>query len=875
MALGSPRRSSRLKYIGVVGVTGIWDLSPAQIITLIVAIARGVLWSRRATSRELHVWHDRAAAIPDVEIREDAFDAIVRKRDNAEGASLFSILPKHRDGRLLRLLVAYQVIWDFLDSVSERGACAGLDNGRQLHRALVEALNPEMPISDYYRHHPWKEDGGFLLELVVMCRCLCSELPSYRQVCGLMLEGVERCAIQGLNHEPDLLRRDVALRGWAEREFSEMPGLSWFELTAAASAFMPHALLALAAGRSCDRDELIAVHAAYFPWISLAIAMLDSYVDQDEDDVRESHSYISHYAGERLALERLAVIVRQAISHARHLPNGRRHAIIAASMIAMYLSKASANVPRRRAQTRTLIRAGGLLAMLLLPAAYIWRTSRVQQITSRVSDVGLPPGLCFPRAVQTIVFWRSPFAYYKRCRQCHGSRFTLRAMSHPPMVFFADPRAVKEIMNAPPEDLHPGEGGRTIAPIVGRRSFMLLDEDEHLYGRRAVLPVLQRSAVERDCDRVTDTVRRAMASWPRNASVSLHPRLRALTLEVVLGRIFDEETRGPKSMLSVLLDGVLAMLTVTGSVVLPLPVLRRGPGWITWGSFLRRRSEVDALIHALIDERVRANRTGHDALGALLRARDGDGAPMSRAQLRDNVMSLILAGHETTAAQLAWAFQLLAHNPRVQRRLIEEIDEDAGDAYLTATIQEVLRHRPVFLFTIPRAVVRPIEIGGWTYHPPVHLLGCIYLLHHDPGVYPEPEEFRPERFLEGQPDPYTYLPWGGGRRRCPGSHLALLEMKAVLGTVLETMTIDPASRRMERPRWRSVIVTPHAGSRVVLRPREHRAVPRRASGDRPPAPVPRPLTQPILQNVDYESLYSDVSLYTGARDRHDRRGGKD
>ena len=163
-------------------------------------------------------------------------------------------------------------------------------------------------------------------------------------------------------------------------------------------------------------------------------------------------------------------------------------------------------------------------------------------------------------------------------------------------------------------------------------------------------------------------------------------------------------------------------------------------------------------------------------------------------------MSLILAGHETTASQLAWAFQLLAHNPRVQRRLIEEIDQDTDDVYLTATIQEVLRHRPVFLFTIPRAVKQPIEIGGWTYRPPVHLLGCIYLLHHDPDVYPEPDEFRPERFLEGQPSPYTYLPWGGGRRRCPGSHLALLEMKTVLRAVLETMTVSPASRRMERPK---------------------------------------------------------------------------
>jgi cytochrome P450 len=714
--------------------------------------------------------------------------------------------------------VAYQVMWDFLDSASERGADAGHANGRQLHRALVEALDPEAPISDYYRHHPWKDDGGFLLALVDTCRGICAELPSYHQVCHLMLDGVRRCAIQSLNHEPDPRKRDEALRRWAEREFSDAHELHWFELTAAASAFVPHVLLALAAEPSCEPHELAAVHSAYFPWIALAIAMLDSYVDQAADGVSGSHSYISHYASEQLALSRLVMIIRQAISRTAKLPKGRRHTIIAASMVAMYLSKRNAHTATLRAQTRTLVRASGMLAMLLLPAAYIWRTTGIRQIASRMAK--LPSGLCFPRAVQTLVFWRSPFTYYAHCRRCRGDRFTLRAMSHPPMVFLADPSDVRDIMAASPEVLHPGEGGQTIVPIVGECSFMLLDEDEHLRGRRAVLPALQKRAVERHSGRVLDTVRNAAASWPRDTPVPLHPRLRALTLEVVLRRIFTGVEHGPDDRLSLLLDRVLAMLTVTGSVVLPLSILRRGPGQIAWRRFVSRRSEVNTLIYALIDERLRSSRTDRDVLAALLGASNADGTPMTRVQLRDNVMSLILAGHETTASQLAWAFQLLAHNPSVQRRLIDEIDQGTGDTYLTATIQEVLRHRPVFLFTIPRAVVQPIEIGGWTYTPPAHLLGCIYLLHHDPVAYPEPDEFRPERFLEGQPSPFTYLPWGGGRRRCPGSHLALLEMKTVLRTVLETMTVDPASRRIERPRWRSVIVTPHAGSRVVLRSRE-------------------------------------------------------
>jgi cytochrome P450 len=182
-------------------------------------------------------------------------------------------------------------------------------------------------------------------------------------------------------------------------------------------------------------------------------------------------------------------------------------------------------------------------------------------------------------------------------------------------------------------------------------------------------------------------------------------------------------------------------------------------------------------------------------------------------------MSIILAGHETTSSQLAWACQLLAHHPAVLDRVIAEIDRGEGDEYLTATIQEALRHRTVFLFGIPRAVKQPIDIGGWTHRPPALLLACIYLLHHDPALYPEPHQFRPERFLDAPPNPQTWLPWGGGRRRCPGLRLAMLEIKTVLRTMLTDMTMHPVGKRMEHPRWRSVIVTPHAGSRVVLQRR--------------------------------------------------------
>lgn len=319
---------------------------------------------------------------------------------------------------------------------------------------------------------------------------------------------------------------------------------------------------------------------------------------------------------------------------------------------------------------------------------------------------------------------------------------------------------------------------------------------------------------------VNEVVRREVASWPRDVPFALHPRLRALTLEIVLRTIVGASGRLPDERLYALRDRLLGMLSVTASAVFPEPLLRHGPGRGIWARFLRERAEVDELIYAIIEDRCRTGEDDSgDVLSMLLAAHNVDGSRMAPRQVRDNLMSMVLAGHETTAAELAWAFQLLAYNPRVLDRLIEELDGGAGEEYLTATIQEVLRHRPVFLFAIPRAVNQPLVLGGWSYRPPTQLLGCIYLVHHDAELYPEPYEFRPERFLEAGPTTYTWLPWGGGRKRCPGRHLATLEMKTVLRTVLASMTVWPAAAKMEHPRWRSVIVTPHAGSRVVLHPR--------------------------------------------------------
>jgi tetraprenyl-beta-curcumene synthase len=314
--------------------------------------------------------------IPDAPIREDALSSIERKRGHADGAALFWILPRRRDLNLLRLLVNYELIWDFLDCVNEHGAGAGAgtENGCQLHTALIEALDPALPISDYYRYHPWQEDGGYLRALVEACRKGCAALPSYGRVRPLAVREARRARVLALNHDVDPRNRDDALREWAADEFAGEQRVSWFELSSAASASLTvHAFLTLAAEPACTDLEIRRTCAAYFPWISGAATMLDSYVDQTEDMISGDHRYVGHYESATLARQRVGELVTRSALEARRLRNGHRHAVIAACMVAMYLSKDSARTPDMRAGSTSIAYAGGSLTRLLLPVLRLWR----------------------------------------------------------------------------------------------------------------------------------------------------------------------------------------------------------------------------------------------------------------------------------------------------------------------------------------------------------------------------------------------------------------------------------------------------------------------------------------------------------------------
>ena len=332
----------------------------------------------RAVANEVGVWRRRAAVIGDAEIRNDALDALARKRPHLDGAALFWTLPNRRNPRLLRLLVTYELILEFLDNMNERAAHVGLANGRQLHLALIEALDPDAPISDYYRHHPWRDDGGYLQALVEACREHCMSLVSYARVRELAIREASRTVVLAFNHDPDPLRRNVALRSWVEQEFPGEAHASWFELSGAATAPLTvHMLLALAAEPIGSDSDIGDACAVYFPGMSLIATMLDSYVDQAQDKKSDGHSYIAHYLTPGLATRRICELITRSLHEARRLPNGHRHVVIAACMIAMYLSHDSAREPIRRRASRELICAGGAFTRLLLPVLRTWRMAYV------------------------------------------------------------------------------------------------------------------------------------------------------------------------------------------------------------------------------------------------------------------------------------------------------------------------------------------------------------------------------------------------------------------------------------------------------------------------------------------------------------------
>jgi cytochrome P450 len=415
--------------------------------------------------------------------------------------------------------------------------------------------------------------------------------------------------------------------------------------------------------------------------------------------------------------------------------------------------------------------------------------------------------------LQATAFWTRPLAFLERCRARYGRRFTLRLPTSPPFVIMSDPSEIKEVFTAPPDVLHPGEGARVLAPIVGQNSVILLDGDAHMEQRKLMLPAFHGERIERLRDLVASVAEREVAGWPEQTAIELHPLLQRLTLEVVLRAVFGLDPGPRLDALRERLGAMLAFGDRPISLFGPDPDGRAakllehiGP----FAEFARLQQQADELLFELIDERRASRAERDDVLAMLLDARHADSSPMSDQELRDELMTLLVAGHETTASSLAWAFERLSRHPAVVRELEAELRGD-DDAYLTATIYETLRRRPVLPNVAPRLIMQPVEIGGWSYPAGACLTPNAYLVHHDPELYPEPYAFRPERFLEQPPGTYTWIPFGGGRRRCLGASFAMLEMKQVLRAVLSARKLRIVAEGFEPPRRRNITIKPGRG----------------------------------------------------------------
>jgi cytochrome P450 len=425
-----------------------------------------------------------------------------------------------------------------------------------------------------------------------------------------------------------------------------------------------------------------------------------------------------------------------------------------------------------------------------------------------------PPGPRLPAIGQAFALRRDPIDFFLRLRRRYGDTFSVSFPSFHGLVYVADPGLAKRIFMADPRRFHAGEANATVLePALGPHSVLTLDEDEHLRQRKLLLPPFHGESVRRYGELIREIAEREIERWPVGSAFALRPHTQRITLDVILRAVFG--VRDPHRF--ALAHRLIDEFARRSQSILLLPVLRRRFGRFSPAArFERARDALDAFIYEEIAARRSEVGDGgrDDVLSLLLRARHDDGSRMSDEELRDELVTVIGAGHETTATALAWAMERLLRTPRVLARLRQSIVANDDD-YLDAVIKEALRTRPV-ISDVARKLTEPADVGGYSLPAGTFVLPAIIAIHHREDIYPEPFEFRPERFLEGQGDGYAWIPFGGGVRRCLGAAFAQYEMKVVLRAIIERTDLRAADPRPERLRPRNITLAPARGTRVLL-----------------------------------------------------------
>ncbi len=456
---------------------------------------------------------------------------------------------------------------------------------------------------------------------------------------------------------------------------------------------------------------------------------------------------------------------------------------------------------------------------------------------------GLPPGPPLPRAGQGVAMLGPALTFMQACRRRYGDPFTLTLPLSPPSVVVADPELLREVFTAPAGVLKAGESNAFLGPLVGSRSVLVLDGADHLRQRRLLLPPFHGERMARYETIVREATQRAVASWPAGEAFPLLPSMQALTLEVILRAVLGIEDAGRRERFTALTRAALAPLWANPVALFAMFALGRRPRGAAarrQAQFAERIAALDAALYAEIARRRGAGDLAQadDVLAMLLGARDEAGRPMTDREVRDETVTLLLAGHETTATALAWAFERLVRTPRALSALTADLA--AGeDRWLDATIRETLRMRPI-IPAVGRVVAEPFALAGYVLPPGTEVSPSVALLHFRPDLYPRPRDFRPERFLDRQPGTYEWIPFGGGSRRCLGASFALMEMRGVIRDVLSTTELEPARPGRERVVRRGIVLAPAHGAQVRARRAPPAAVvglggTARTSGTRPAA----------------------------------------
>jgi cytochrome P450 len=431
----------------------------------------------------------------------------------------------------------------------------------------------------------------------------------------------------------------------------------------------------------------------------------------------------------------------------------------------------------------------------------------------------LPPGPTAGPALQTMRWLVRPIAFLEACRRRYGDAFSVRFLGfETPLVMVSKPEVLRALYSERGHGLPPG---RTLSlrPITGPRSVLLLDGAEHLSRRRVMLPPFHGDRMRAYEPIVREAAEREIARWPTDRPFAVHPSMQAITLEVILRAVFGVADVKRRERLRA---GLIDLLGSTASAGLQFAVLlsRRFGGRDPLVRLQALMAKIDEILLVEIAERraeVDAGRARDDIGSLLVAARFEDGGRMEDREVRDQLMTLLVAGHETTATALAWTLDLLARHPDVLARLVSELGS-RDDAYLRAVIAESLRLRPVVPLA-GRRLTSELRADGLVLPAGTDVTPAIWLAHTRPDTYPEPYAFRPERFLDRAPTTYAWVPFGGGVRRCLGAAFAEMEMRVVLTAILQQRTLRPATRHAERVGRRNVTFSPRHGTRLVASPR--------------------------------------------------------